>query len=388
MLKMRSTDLIIRRVFSSLTSLRLQPFSTQPAIQERLETFRTTENSPLNHTEDHIGQFYRIPPETKKQLFLYGGLAKSYEIQTKTFTETCFMVRKPAVDIIYCMKTIDYSKPAIRFVMYGKKGNGKTLSLAHILHYALESKFLIVHVPWVGNWMRRCKESSNSEVKEGFIDLNIDAAAWLIHFKNQNAHLLGDPELKVAEDHVWNKRETTPKDAPLTELVEFGINRIKYASRCVVALAEEIKKLSKAGKCKTFVAVDGFNALFYPQTNILTEKKQVVHPSKVTLTEAFLNLTKFDWNNGVAVVIVDEIAIGEKDQISHLPRYLLGKEGFEHMDPFVPILVSEYTPKELKSCMDYYRERKWVQPLPGQDEELTFLSASNPYRLMLLCNPL
>lgn len=69
-------------------------------------------------------------------------------------------------------------------------------------------------------------------------------------------------------------------------------------------------------------------------------------------------------------------------------RYLLGKEGFEHMDPFVPILVSEYTPKEFKSCMDYFRERKWVQPLPGQDEELTFLSASNPYKLMTLCNPL
>lgn len=320
MLKMWSTELIIRRISPSFTALRLQPFSAQPAVQERLETFRTSENNPLNHTEDHTGQFYRISPETQKHLFLYGGITKSYETQSKTFNETCIMIRKPSIDIISCVKAIDYSKPVVRFVMYGKKGSGKSLSLAHVLHYALESGFLIVHVPWVGNWMRRAKESSNSEVKEGFIDLNLDAAAWLIHFKNQNMHLLSNPEFKVGEDLVWNKRETTPKDAPLTELVDYGINRVKYASRCVVALAEEIKKLSKAGKCKTFVAIDGFNAFFYSRTTILTEKKQVVHPSKLTLTEAFLNLTKFDWNNGVAVVTVDELVTLDKDQISHLPR--------------------------------------------------------------------
>lgn len=69
-------------------------------------------------------------------------------------------------------------------------------------------------------------------------------------------------------------------------------------------------------------------------------------------------------------------------------RYLLGKDGFEHLDPFIPVLVPHYNQKEFTSCMDYFRERRWVQPYPGQDEELMSLSASNPYKLLQLCNPL
>lgn len=69
-------------------------------------------------------------------------------------------------------------------------------------------------------------------------------------------------------------------------------------------------------------------------------------------------------------------------------RYLLTKEGFEHLDPFVPVPVDSYTEKELKSCMDYYRERKWVTPYPNQDEEVSFTSANNPYRIMEICGAL
>ncbi|KAB0792332.1 hypothetical protein PPYR_14291 [Photinus pyralis] len=357
---------------------------TQPL--ERLQSFRTSENNPLNHSDDHIGQFYTIPSEHKKKLFLYGGLPRSYDTQTKTFNESCLMIRKPSVDVINCLRHVDYSKPAVRFILYGKKGQGKSLSLAHIIHYGYSAGFLIVHVPWVGGWLRRCQESSISEFKPGCIDTNLDAAAWLVHFKHQNSHLLDNPDLRTTQDHVWSKRESTPKDVPLGELVDHGINRIKFASQCIVVLAEEIKQLSREGKCKTLVVVDGFNGFFYPNTRILTEKKEVVHPKNVTVTEAFLNLSRFDWKNGAAVVTVDELAIAEKDHISHFPRYLLGRDGFEHMDPFVPVAVPTYTKLEFTSCMDYYRERRWVLPLDGQDEELQFLSAMNPYRLMLLCN--
>ncbi|KAK4873342.1 hypothetical protein RN001_015371 [Aquatica leii] len=382
MLKTSSLKLLSKRIFY------VQPLSTQVQPQERLQTFRTTEDNPLNHTSEHIGQFYKLSPDAKKQLFLHGGLPKSFEVQIKTFTESCLMIRQPSIDIINCMKVINYTNPVVRFVLYSKKGNGKTLSMAHVIHYAFEAGFLVVHVPWVGNWMRRCKEKSNSEFKPGNIDLNVDAAAWLMHFKHQNSHLINNSDFKTSQDYVWSKRETTLKDTPLVELIEHGINRIKFASQCIVALAEEIKKLSQEGKCKTLVAIDGFNGFFYPNTRILTEKKEVVHPGNVTLTEAFLNLSKCDWSNAVVVVTVDELAIAEKDQICCLPRYLLGKKGFEHMDPFVPVPVLAYSDKEFKSCMDYFRERRWVLPVSGQDEELQFLSGGNPYRLMQLCNSL
>lgn len=69
-------------------------------------------------------------------------------------------------------------------------------------------------------------------------------------------------------------------------------------------------------------------------------------------------------------------------------RYLLGKDGFAHLDPFVPVFVPNYSNKELLSCMDYYRERKWVHPFKGQDEELSFVSGNNPFKLMNICAPL
>ncbi|EFA00920.1 small ribosomal subunit protein mS29 [Tribolium castaneum] len=358
--------------------------AAQPQSDPKSHSFRTDENDPLKHTLDHVGQYYRVP-QNECKVYLYGGLPKSYEIQTKTFNETCLMVRKPSVDIINCLKGLDYTKPAVRFVLFGKKGSGKSLTMAHVLHYAQKAGFLLVHVPWLGNWMRNPKELSSSETREGFYDLNLDAAAWLVHFKSQNEHLLSAPELKTTREHVWSKRESTPKDSSLLELIDHGINRLKYASECVLALAEELKQLTKAGNCKTLVAIDGFNAFFYPKTRVFKEKKEVVPPNKITLTEAFLSLTKFDWNNAAIVVTVDEIAIAEEDHKSHFPRYLLGKEGFEHLDPFVPVFVDAYSPKELTSCMDYYRERKWVRYFPQQDEELASLSAYNPYKLMKLC---
>lgn len=285
---------------------------------ERIQSFRTTEVNPINHTKDHLGQFYTIDNEEKFRLFRYGGLPKTFDINAKTFQETCLMVRQPSIEIINCINKLDLSKPAVRFVLYGKKGSGKSLCLAHILHYAFKKEFLIFHLPWLGTWLRQPKDHSNSETKEGFVDQNLEISQWLGHFKFQNAQIL--PILKTTEDHVWNKRETTPKGAPIIELIDHGINRIKYASEVLIALSKEVKTLTINGDCKTLVCVDGFNAYFYPHTRLFEPGKKPIHPSKVTHREPFLNLTKFDWKNAVIVLTVDEIAIAQEDQISHLPR--------------------------------------------------------------------
>lgn len=351
----------------------------------RLNSFRTSENDPDQHSSGQLGQFYTIPAK-EKGIFQHGGIPKAFQIQSNTFNETCLMVREPALEVINYLKKVDYTKPAIRFVLYGPIGSGKTLSLAHVLHYAHKKGFLLVHVPWVSNWMRRPKEFSNSDTKEGRIDLNLDAAAWLVHFKTQNATLLAS--LSTTEEHIWTKREKTEKGAPILQLIDHGINRVKFASDCVLALAKEIKTLSSSGKCKTLVAIDGFNAFFYPRTRIYTEKKEKVHPLKLTLTEAFLDLTLFNWHNAAIVVTVDQMAVDDKGRESILPRYLLQKEGFEHLDPFIPVKVDNYSEKELMSCMNYYRERKWVREVDGQDQELAFLSNYNPYELMRVCSSL
>lgn len=354
-------------------------------------TFRTTESSPTQHKENQIGLFYTINKELCKQLFGHGGLPKSYMKQMKTFTETALMVRSPALDVINCFKSTDFNKPVNRYLLYGEMGAGKSLTIAHLLHYAHENGFLIVHVPWVSEWLRRIprhKEMSNSQTKEGFVDLPLDAAAWLVHFKMQNQSHLKADSLRLSKEYVWSKREKTEQGAPLAELVEHGIVRVKYACDVIEALLNEIKILSNKKQCKTFVAIDGFNSFFYPLTRLRTPTKKKVIPEEVTLTTSFLDITKNDWINGVIVLSADQLAVPEEHHESYLPKYLLYKKGFEHIDPFIPIKIDRYSEREFLSCANYYRDRLWLRGPPETENELKLASASNPYRFMEMCAPL
>lgn len=363
-------------------------FNSAAVVEPKIDQFRTAETNPSKLTAAQIGKFYRIDPAAKKQIFNFGGFPKSFEKQVKTFSESCLMVREPAVELISYINQTDFSKPATRYVLYGKDGAGKSLVLANLLHYGLINEFLLVHVPWVPDWFKKPKEKSNATT-EGYIDINIDAAAWLIHFKSQNAALLPKLNLKCSKDYVWSKREITPTGATLVELIEHGINRVKFASETIAVLLAELKQQSTEGKCRTMVAVDGYNAFFYPHTRIHFDNKVMATPDKITITKPFVDITSHNWCNGVCILAVDRMAVTTDHMESELPRYLLGKEGFEHLDPFVPIRVDNYTDSEFASCIDYYLNRRWLQTsAPGFADELKALSNKNPYKLMDLCGPL
>ncbi|KAK9512220.1 hypothetical protein O3M35_000689 [Rhynocoris fuscipes] len=346
---------------------------------------RTSENNPSLHTEEQIGLMYTVPSSDADVLFKLGGLPKSFQANIKTFGETCLMIRPSSIEILKYLKKTDYSRPAIRYVIYGKQGCGKSLTLAHILHYAFINNFIILHVPWVWNWFRNERtEVVYSATHSGCVDLPIVSSQWLKHFLLQNNKILSELDLPIKKSYVWNQRENTPAGSHLTELITHGINRVKYAADCVLAIISELKEFSSEKKCKTFVAIDGYNALFGSKTNLRTEDRTPVTPQMVTLTNAFLNITKQDWTNGVVIVTVDHTSANFQALHSHLPIYLLGKTGFEHIDPFIPVEVKEYSDIELNSILDYYEDRRWLQRTSGR-HELSFLTNNNPYQLMNVC---
>jgi small subunit ribosomal protein S29 len=364
-------------------------FSTAAEPQLKLDDFRTLENDPRKHKLEHAAKFYDIQAETKKKLFQHGGLTKSFEKQIKTFNESCLMIREPALEIINYINNTDFTKPTIRYVLYGPNGVGKTLTAAHLIHFGYESGFLLVHIPWLPYWFKHPREYASSHNKEGFTDLPLDSAAWLLHFKTQNTDLLTKLELKVSKDYVWSKRETTTGGSPLMELVDHGINRPKFASEVIEALLAEIKQQSTDGKVRTMVVIDGYNSLFYKPTNLKAEHKVMIPSDKITITQPFIDITNYDWCNGICILTVDTMAMLGWNRQSHLPHYLLGREGFEHVDPFVPIKIDNYNEKEYASCVSYYTNRRWIQNVSeGYEQELKFLSDSNPYKLMDICKAL
>lgn len=352
-----------------------------------LSSFRTTQHDPNNHSEDHLAQFYTISPEIQKQLFSTGGLPKQFVENVNTFGECSIMIRHSAVEIMNYLKKTDYSKPAIRYVLYSRnKGSGKSLILAHLLHFAWTRKMILIHVPWASNWTNRARDNVPSVKNPEYIDSPYNAITWLQGFKNQNLELLNELNLETTQTYDWSKREATEKGKPLLDIIEHGLNRAGHASDCIAALLSEIKSQSESGKFKAFVAVDGLNAFFVP-SRLKRADKTLVEPEKFTIIEAFLNLLDNDWTNAAVVVTVDPIAARTQTQPDDFtPMKLLGKKGFELLEPFVPMEIPKYSRKEIISCLDYYIDRNWLQnPLGRTDkgkEELIFLSGSIPYDLM------
>nr|CAG4647039.1 EOG090X05V1 [Megafenestra aurita]SVE92379.1 EOG090X05V1 [Megafenestra aurita] len=353
--------------------------------------FRTNETNPANHCKDQDGRFYRIPEAIKKQLFTYGGLPNEYNTLSETLNELCIMVRKPSVELIDYLKKTNFDAPVPRYVLYGNTGTGKSLSLAHILHYGSTAGFILVHVPWVPNWFRKFKEVSPSIFHPNKYDHPIESVEWLRHFITQNGPLFQKLELKTTTTYTWSKREITAEGAPLSELIDLGLNRAKYATSCIAALLDELKKSANSKQCRILVVIDGFNSFFSPRSRATRDDRSIVLPTDFVFTDAFLSITRNDWSNGAVVVSVDPVAHPTELRESSLPRYLLGKKGFEHLDPFIPIEVQNYNEKEFRSQVDYYIERKWLQQLKAHTEkgraELNFTSGKHPYSLMKLVAP-
>lgn len=380
--------LLRRSLLAPRWSIRL--FSTQAADFElKFENFRTLESNPTNHSDVHLGRFYTVDPILNKTVFHKKTMPKKFAEDAKAFAQLSFMIREPAVEVISYLNKMDYKKPVNRFVFYGELGAGKSTQLLHLLHYGHVNDYIVVHVPWVTDWFKKPKERSNSETKEGFLDINIDAAAWLIHFKTQNASLLEKLDLKCSKEYVWSQRESTPAGSTLLELVEHGINRVKFATDTIVVLMDELKQQSTEGKCRTMVAIDGFNAFFHPKTTMRFDNKIKATPENITITQPFLNITQSDWSGGVVLLTVDKWALTEDRMESDLPKYLLRRKGFELLDPFVPMHVDVYNDLEFDNFIHYYLDRKWIlNYTPGLEKELKFLSGRNGYKLKNITAPL
>ncbi|XP_031431720.1 28S ribosomal protein S29, mitochondrial isoform X2 [Clupea harengus] len=390
-LRLRQAVTQARHLHSSRRGQQLEAVAVEPELPKELSFFRTRESDPACHAEVHMGQYYTLSPVHLRTVFPH-GLPSRFQLQMKTFNETCVMVRQPALELISHLKKADYSKPAVRYMFYGANGCGKTISLCHALHYCYTQGWLVLHIPDAHLWVKNCKELLPSTFSPSRFDQPIEASHWLRNFKITNEPLLS--KLKTTQRYVWTKRESTEEGRTLAELVEQGVARVRTSSDVVGALLKELRLQAgqpMEGRQEGFrlaVAVDGVNAL-WGRTSLKKEDKSVVAPEELTLIHNLRKMMKNDWCGGAVISSLSQTGSLFKPKDVYLPQELLGEDGFDDMDPFVPVPVSNYSEKESESCYLYYMDRNWLQHPHSRTEEgkkeLLFLSNRNPNVLERLC---
>ncbi|KAK3866767.1 hypothetical protein Pcinc_027725 [Petrolisthes cinctipes] len=363
--------------------------STQAVEEPRPIASRTVITNPSHHTSDHIGSWYTLEPNTVKRLFGHGGIPKPYRTLCDAFFESSLMVRQPALSTIDYIKRSNLNLPPNKFMLYGNNGVGKTISLVHITHFLAEDGWVLVHVPVPSQWRRVFKEVVPSATNPDQYDHTRDSVMWLQHFRSQNTELLKSLQLETSEHYTWTQREATEVGQPLMTLADFGISRARFASDCVTAIIKELKQCASQDRCKVAVVIDGINSLFCPTSRYRLEDLTYLPPDRFTIFRAFLSLLQSDWKNGVIVGTIDKRDNEGERRKSYLPRYLLRQKGWEALDPFIPIPVVDYDEVEMRSAINYYLDRGWLQsPHSGSDvgrKELAALSNHNPLTFMEIC---
>ncbi|XP_054477958.1 28S ribosomal protein S29, mitochondrial [Anoplopoma fimbria] len=353
---------------------------------EPFSVFRTQENDPACQSEKQFGQYYTLPSAHVRTLFPH-GLPRRYQQQVKTFNEASMMVRQPALEVISYLKKADYSKPSLRYLFYGLKGSGKTMSLCHTLHFCYTQGWLVLHVPDAHLWVKNCKELLPSSYNTSRFDQPLQATEWLRNFRITNEQFLS--KIKTKQRYAWTKREFTEEGSPLGQLVDQGISRVKSSSDVVGAVMKELRLQSgPESDFRLALAVDGVNAL-WGRSTIKKEDKSAVEPDELTLVYNLKKLMTNGWTGGAIITTLSQTGSLYTSKSDYLPQQLLGERGFDSMDPLIPVSVPNYSEKEFESYYLYLMDRQWLQHPQSRTEEgkkeLIFLSNRNPSVLDRIC---
>ncbi|CAF2115642.1 unnamed protein product [Rotaria magnacalcarata] len=384
----------------------------EPITSKVEQPFRTSIDDPVLHSEKDVGLFYKVNPEDLKKLSPFGkALPLQFREECEAFNETSVMIRQPSLDIIKLIKQINWNLPPLKIVLFpAEAGVGMSLCLFHVLHYGFRKKMLLINTPTASEVLKLVLDATPSPSNELMWDTPAAASTWLKTFAINNEDILKETDFRTKFSYTWSARESTPAGTHLLDLIAYATDRIKYASGCVGAIVKEVKAQVREKDIKTLVTFDTINS-YYGPTWIVKPDKSTVKPNEVTVVKALQELLLPDWNNAFIVttigpkgVIIPKVREKHNWVVRHghyrtqhrLPgvlmydgpmtvKSLLGTDGIEALEPFVPMQVEKYTENEFNNQYRYYIDRNWMQNYRGREEEgrkeILFFSARNPYEM-------
>ncbi|CAH8829374.1 unnamed protein product [Trichobilharzia szidati] len=362
-----------------------------------------------------LGKFVTYSPKDYSH-FMEPFLKVELTEELKAFNDLSFMLRKPALDMMKDLisirnlqkesfnnesassESVLLSKRSVpRFVLYGQPGTGISTTLAQITCFTGNSKWLIFPFTNCENFLEPSHDLSTSneyhhnqhcqEFSGDAFDFPARSGEWLKAFLKINQTLLEEVKPVISRKVEWTKKDIMCEGTSWIDLINFGVARVKYATDCIGILLREMRSLSSTPDGPPcLLVIDGVNfmwcrgTLLHDKTlrkRITTDRLAIVHHLKRAL--------KGDWRHGAIVTSTNIRASWPTDREQYTPGYLLGKSGFECMDPFVPVLVENYTPSEIDAMLRFYAENQWLTNpavfTPNGRAELIFLSDHNPLEL-------
>ena len=114
----------------------------------------------------------QIPNEEFKVLTLEAELPKDNQLlpnemfaRMNTLQENSLLVRKHYVELLQYLKQIHWPEQDLaRFVLWGKRGVGRSITLAQIFHFAYNSNHIVIHFENLKKWFTEYKGVSVYDV--------------------------------------------------------------------------------------------------------------------------------------------------------------------------------------------------------------------------------
>jgi len=407
--------------------------------QKGLSYFRTSQSCPLQHDQRHLGRIFTMDQDSldvhgvgNKERFPNWMVRTEFVEHQQALNEHAFLLRAPMLEATQYLKQVkvrrettpstDKGANSLKIIFWGEDGCGKKTSLLYTTDYCHREGYIILNFFKFRQWYFHYKEMQESNWKEGRYDHITRSQVFLKEFLNFNKDKIA--HLKTHADYSWSAREKTETGSPLLSVVETGITRPVVAADALGVLLKELRlhcedavSRGEPDSCKVALVIDGMSKLFVERSYI--DRKMPERPKKGPFKQDFIdesiapnelsvvrNIKKMlnpSLPNRVVIGsadIVDVISIrGVKyvDQLvdkmipetqSYYPFALLGQEGWEALNPFIPIEVGRYTKAEMDTIIDYHLERNYLQPVaatePGR-AEIHFMSARHPLDFMKFC---
>ena len=82
-----------------------------------------------------------------------------------------------------------------RFVLYGRPGCGKSVTLSHLTHYGHSAGFITMTFSQIKKWVTRYYTTAPSTFSPGQVDHVMNSNIFLKNFRQANLGRLSDPRL-------------------------------------------------------------------------------------------------------------------------------------------------------------------------------------------------